>query len=255
MTIWAFGDSFIDSYDYKKEQRISDYDTWLQTIGKKLNQEVKNYGCVGSSLDFTYYKFNSIRSHIKKNDIVIFAATNLSRRWLRKEWPYLTQITDLATLDIDKDFVKAIKYYILHLDHPELYQTYLTTFLYNLKDITEDLNLHTLVIPCMEDTYKFLLPLHKNFPTLHWAQGYLDAVNIKEYDSKLNRINTIEDGKINHLCWSNHNILADKILDNINDNKILDLETGFCEYLITKDTVKDPAFHLKELAFVPNYGS
>jgi len=50
-----------------------------------------------------------------------------------------------------------------------------------------------------------------------------------------------------HFIKSNHDILADKLFNNIRNNKRLNLNQGFVEAVLTKDTLKDIKFSEQEL--------
>ena len=258
MTIWAFGDSFIDSYvNNIKYQQVSDrgIKPWLVTVGEAINTEVNNFGCCGSSPDYSYKKFNDVRNDIKENDIVIFALTSLNRKWFFPEHPSRTVISSETILNkYSENQREALKQYMLHLDQEDVYYNYFKNFIENLNYLSIKLKLHTILLPCMYIEHELLKDQRHLYPNIHMPLGFLSNVNYKQYCRKFygKTMNTvIEDGLINHLIWSNHQILSKKIIANIQTNKPINLEKDFIENVITGKTIKNVMFLRKEFSTKP----
>ena len=262
MTIWAFGDSFVADYKnipgHKNQHNKRNIKSWIYAVGDKLNQTVNNKALCGSSPDYSYEQFNSARDSIDYKDIIIVGITNLDRRWLLRKIPYFTIFNDIKVMNQinDQSVATAIKQYLTHLDHRELYKTYCLDFLYNLDNLTKERDLHTIVLPIMHDEFEWLTALDFKFTNFHWPNYPLTQICNNEYEqSFFYKIhgNVIADGKVNHLTWSNHAVLTDKIVDNIKNKNKLDLENGFKQHHITAQSVNDRNFLNWEFADKPIY--
>lgn len=260
MTIWAFGDSYVDSY--KNNSKYNQLGSrgikpWIESVGLRLNQQVNNLGCCGSSVDFSYTKFNKVRHQICENDIIIFGLTSLDRRWFLPNNPTKSVITTNTILNFyTSEQREAIKNYLLYLDREDIQHVYLKNFIENLYDLTNKLKLHTILIPCMYIEYEILKEHKHLYPNLQIPNGFLSNVNYKQYSEKFHAkmMRTfVEDGLINHLVWSNHSVLTEKIIKNIVDKEPIDLENGFYEYIVTGKTITDEKFLKREFSTNPNY--
>jgi len=264
MTIWAFGDSFIGDFknlNYKSEQKKRGIKPWIRAIGEQLNQSVVNHGCPGSSPDYTYHMFRQERDNIQDNDILIVGISNLFRRWFIKDKPNNTMLNNKKSISeqhTSAEFMKAVKYYLIHLNHEELYETYCIDFLYNLDHLTKEKNLHTILLPLMYYEYEWLNTDYRyKFNNFHWPNMPLTNVHSNEYEKwYFERIHDIigMDGKYNHLTWTNHAILTNKIVNNISYKIPLDFKTEFVEGIITHKTIQSPKFIEREFAAAPDFG-
>lgn len=81
-TLWIFGDSFCSEVDlnshennnslkYMNYMGVDKFDTWSNLLSKKLNFELKNLACGGSSNYQIFQDFCEVCHLIKPNDIVI----------------------------------------------------------------------------------------------------------------------------------------------------------------------------------------
>ncbi len=240
--IWVFGDSF--AHDYGKT------DQWMHQVSRALNTTFQSLGVAGSSLEFTYQRFNLARKKIKENDIVIIALTATNRRWFFKNYPGIAA-TDTSPTGNKKE-IKAIELYREHLDNNrEIQEVYLTDFLYNVSALTEELNLKVILLPVLYDTEDFLKAKGNQFPLLEVAKGKFVDVIVDEVHPNVLRQNEewIKecDPRLNHLSKSNHNILANKIVDSIKNNVPVDLTTGFIKHIVTLEKLEDPVFVKDEL--------
>jgi hypothetical protein len=90
------------------------------------------------------------------------------------------------------------------------------------------------------------------YPDLSFSKGYLyDHVSLPEISEGEDYETCIEpfDARYNHLCLSNHTILADKIYKSLTANITLDLTTDeFKKNIFTKEAISDPAFQQSELS-------
>lgn len=235
--IWVFGDSYAE--DAK----------WAQIISNNLDMPVTCLGLGGSSIDYTYKTFNDYRNQIKNEDIVIVATTHLSRRWFFKDQPRET--TFFYYLYDTNECSEKFKYYINYLTNNDVYNTYLINFLYNIEYLTKQLNLHTILLPCFDDTDNFFKNIPQETP-LNIAHGDFYKISLNEFDPKFLNSYSIhqyiqQELRLNHMIKTNHTILANKIIDNIKIKKPIDLTTGFVTNVLNAKTLKDIDFSKQEL--------
>lgn len=247
-TIWTFGDSFIATL--KNEYRDPENKQWVLQLGEKLNANTECLGLPGSSLEYVYMRFNEVRHRIKDGDIVVVALTDFNRRWFfptkpGKTCPYVANDDQLPT----SDHKTAYKYYELYLNNQQLPKIYLETFLNDLEGITYRKNLHTVVLPCFYTCWDFLA--ERRFPLLNVADDYcLHEITDDEFMPEVNKKGRPDffkyDPKLNHLCQSNHTVLADKIVDNVLNKTKITLKDGFVKNIIGKHNIADEEFSKKE---------
>lgn len=247
MSLWVFGDSYAQQYSNLQEQ-------WMQLVANDLNTELKCFGLVGSSAEFTYDSFNKVRNNIKDNDVVILVLTTHSRRWFFKDYPNHTAQPAPGTSYKEpvsiydptgfEEVDEALKLYEDCLNNQLVSETYLQNFLYNLDNLTKKLNLHTIVIPNFYDTVHFLEDKKNLYTNLTFAQGMTVDVSLNEFtkDYLIEYTTSVPDVRVNHFIKSNHKILANKILNNIKYKKDIDLSTEFIKHTFSKDKITNKEF-------------
>lgn len=256
MTVWVFGSSYAAHYNILGQ--------WMQQVSHNLDTDLQVYAAKGSSIEYSYYNFNNVRSNIKENDTVIVALTTNSKRWFFKDYPehhaspmpdadyknpkVIYDTTGLPEVD------EACALYEDCLSNIDVFNTYLTNFLYNLQYLTKQKNLNSIILISYWDTEYFLQNIINDLPLLHFPKGKLLDISIDEYSKEyiLQHDFSYADKKINHLTKSNHTVLANKITDFVNNKKSIDLTQGFVKHLITSKSIKDTDF-IKEELF--NYGA
>lgn len=206
MTLWLFGDI------YTQFNNISNQ--WMFTVSNILKTDLNSLALHGTALEFTYQRFNIARKKIKENDIVIVSLPNFDRRWFFASYPEYAEFDSSPTNNKKEN--KAISLFREYLDHKEIHQVYLIDFLYNLYSLTEDLNLHTIIIPDSDDVETFLNEKKELFPLFHIPIGKFEDIADKNIDKNLN-----------YLKDESHTILANKIIDNIKNNTIINFKEEF----------------------------
>ena len=206
MTLWIFGDTYVQANDINEQ--------WMYKLAHELKCDVNSLAMNGTALEFTYQRFNIARQKIKQYDTVIVALTNFDRRWFFKQYPQVAE-TDKSPTDNKKE-TKAIELFRKYLDHKEIYQVYLTDFMFNLQAITEELELSTIVLPSFEDVENFLADKKHLFPLIEIAEGNLSSLTG-------NNVEII----LNHMNASKHQILMQKLLKYIYERKHVNLKEDF----------------------------
>lgn len=176
MTTWLFGDFVLENEDLLR-----------------LGSDPYSLAVKGTALEFAYQRFNIARKKIKKEDVVIVTLTDFDRRWFFKQYPEHAYLD--ASPNDNKKENKAIKLFRKYLDHKEIHQVYLIDFLYNLHAITEELNLHTIIIPQYDDVKNFLENKKDTLPLFNIAQGTLNDIEFNK-DLLVNAlIDNVKNGK------------------------------------------------------------
>lgn len=251
MTVWVFGDSYAEYYGLK--------DQWMHKVASTLKTDLKSFGLVGSSIEYTFDKFNSVRDNISKQDIIIIALTTYNRRWFFKEYPQHTAYPKPKTNFVKPKLIysntgfdevdESLKMYETYLKNNKIHETYLLNFLYNLHDLTSKLNLHTIILINFYDTENFLKNKREEFPLFHFSKDKLLNISMNEYSKDyITRHDFSQpDIKVNHFIKSNHLILAKKIVNNIKKHQPIDPTTGFIRHIFNEKSLVDPVFVKKEL--------
>lgn len=228
-SLWSFGDSYAECYtrDYNNEQ-------YLNIVANHLKLKHQAFGLSGTSISYSSFMLNKHRDNIKKDDYVIITLTNLFRHWFFKNRPKEAALN----VNLHTDERTAIKYHTLYLNNELEYETALLDFLYNVNA----LGAKTIILYGFLDTYNFLTDKEYKFQNIHFANGLLDNVQRNEFkDDFYNKwvkvpIDKIGDSRLNHLMKSNHNILANKIIEYIIHDIKIDLNTDFKKEIIAFDT-------------------
>jgi len=239
-TVWAFGDSYTTCLQP---------DQWIQQIADKLGYNAKTFGCGGSALAYTYYKFKEQYKNIKKDDIVIVCLTTLERRWFIKNDPEAASNL-LYGVETDVKLSEAYKQYTLYLNqNKELEELYLELFLNFLNVNSSN---RTIVISGFNDTLDVVKNINHNYENIHCVtKGSLVDVSFGE----LNKVRLTLDPRPCHLIKSNHTILANKVLDYIKENKEIDLKKDFLQQIVNKqflDSKQDELFYVSSIGTYEN---
>ena len=236
--LWIFGDSFA---------HYTPHDIWIQQLRDLTDTKPQYFGEGGTSMEYTYEKFNQQRNNIQDEDIIIIALTDINRRWFLRDnlkdtiWMIMSQDTEES---------KAVEAYLKCLNNP-IHEVYLTNFMHNLEYLTKQKRTRTIILPCFDSTLNWLLSNKLQFPSITVADRSLLSISENEFkDPQLLPLYTqVVQGDLRrcHFIKSNHTILAEKLADTINNKKPLTLSQGFVEGVLTKDTLKDTDFSHKEL--------
>lgn len=205
MTLWIFGDSYAQPNNIPHQ--------WMYLLADDLSTEMKSLAVNSTALEFTYQRFNIARKKIAKNDTLVIVLTDFDRRWFFKQHPEFAE-KDVSPTDNKKEN-KAIQLYREFLDHKEIHRTYLIDFLYNLHALTEELELHTIILPVFEDVESFLSDKKDLFPLFNIATG------------KLKDIANNVDVNLNYMTTNAHTALANKLVNNVKNRTSIDLKEGF----------------------------
>ena len=238
--LYIFGDSFVALTGNQELSWI-----WTNAVAATLEHEQKNYGVGGSGLEYTFEQFEQCRASITQDDLVIICLTAASRGYFFKDYPVISDPESVRNVDplvrptITKDQLLAIKYYQTYFGHihADKMKFHLLNFLHSANALAAELKIKIIII---DSVLKDNIDCNR-YKNLIISNGSLVNVSDNEaVDHKiLLTIHLRGDKRPNHLCRSNHAILAKKVVDTITTNVALDLTSGFNEKII------------KELTFSP----
>jgi hypothetical protein len=251
-TLYIIGDSF--SVPPKAGDTTL---TWPQQVASGLKEQLghtvilENVSLMGSAQDYCWDVLQQLLEHrIKQDDYIIIALTHPSRFWYLDRMPEMTNanIIDLDSY-VTKDEAQAIEYYIRYIQRPRLDLIHINNRMGYLayQTLKKKLN-RPVVIKCFSQD----VDQAETWPEINWAKGILmDDVQQWEFediDADLEaKFWYGLDGRYNHMCLSNHKILADKLVHSLLTDTAPDLTEGFVKGLIKDNALRDDDFVLKEL--------
>ena len=231
-----FGDSFAyPPIEWNKAPFTDDNIYWVDQVAKKLQvSEFVNFSEYGCSNDFIFHNlFSWVKSIIeaKQEDLSNFFAivitTEKNRRWLFKEHPNYSNLTNIVTGRaefLNKQQTNAVKNYLKYLDNELSSEAIDNMFSYSLLFFKN-------IFPNF-----LIIPGFNNSPAAD-CSSCLSRVSYAEFISSeavdLHYVTFPIDPRLNHLSPVNHIILADKIIKYFNDKELIDFDKGFIQNIYT----------------------
>jgi hypothetical protein len=252
MTLYVFGDSFataeinptwnageIERFFAKK---------WSVLLSKKLGVELQNYGISGSSLEYTYYKFDQISSNLKEDDVVVIVLTDLLRKWIIKDRPGTSSLWHIERHgDLHRKIIKAAQWYFVNVLNYEIEEVHLHNFLHAVIATTSHLKVKPLFIFAFDKVSRgnWAIDINSVNQSLinNFAIGTLWEISSCEIEhqdtASAVRVHLKKEFRLNHLSDIQHNVLADKILNYIHNRTPVDLTTEFVKNIYKKQDLID----------------
>ncbi len=241
MTLYVFGDSFaaaeVDPMWNADQIEKMFTSKWSVLLSKKLGVELKNYGISGSSLEYTYYKFNQVRADLKEDDVVIIVLTDLLRKWIIQDRPGTASLWAVENHDVHSKLRKYAQWYFANVLRAEIEEMHLHNFLYAVHVTTAHLKVKPLFVCAFDKISRGKWAVDVDtVDRVHvdnFAIGSLWEVSSYEFEHSIGdeaaavRRHLRKEFRMNHLTDVQHPILVDKILDYIHNGTIVDLTTGF----------------------------
>ena len=251
-TLYVIGDSF--SVPPKPEDTTV---TWPQQVARGLKEQLghdvvlENLSLMGCAQDYCWDILQQLLEHrITENDYIVIALTHPSRFWFLDRLPEMTNsnIIDLDSF-VTKDEAKAIEYYIRYIQRVRLDLIHINNRMGYLayQVLKKKLN-RPIVMQCFGQD----VDQASEWQEINWAKGILmDDVQQWEFEDIKADLDAKFwyglDARYNHMCLSNHKILADKLIHSLLTDTELDLTEGFVKGLIKDNALKDDDFIFKEL--------
>jgi hypothetical protein len=246
--LYIVGDSFASNED---TQFIDN--SWVTLLGNKLGvEEICNRGMMGSSQDFAFYSLQDWEEIITPDDYIVVALTHAARFWFFEDYPAITKPDHLEHFKnkIGPYRHSAASLYLQYIQRPELDSLHIENRIAWLSYTAEFRGWKKpLVINAIANQGD---PLRFEY-NLNFSKGDLTTVSFAEvrpgatYEEYIKIIERV-DPRYNHLCLSNHAILADKIYNTLVNDIELDLTTGFKENILSTDKINDLEFQKQELS-------
>ena len=249
--LWIFGDSW-SALDPKNINNR----TWMCQVSTRISEhlgvdiELINSSLVGSSQDWLLNAYLKVADHIAPNDYVVLVLTSPERYWYFEDLPSFSNINILdAEKQVSRDRISAVEGFVKHIQRPHLDLLQGTS---RLALIAYTTRLRGLRRPLVVPGFDQILVHLTDWPDLNVCNGYLSTIQYEEY-RQLNQVAKLVaerdvsyfngyDCRYNHLCLTNHDILADKISQALITDTVVDLTTGFDQDLIDKEWYDDVEF-------------
>jgi hypothetical protein len=229
-TLWVFGDSFA------AKSPDAGHSFWWGMVAQHFGMEARNAAFGATGIEYAIKNYHNSLINFKKNDIIIIALSELSRRWIMKNYPGysaagLLKYTFVVNEIADDELPGILR--ILEDPNKELIMAETEIFLDAVEAHQKRIGLTVLVMPCFGDTME---RCNLSRDTFIKTKGHLSNIAISElYDNNsVMWLKKNKDTRSNHIWDDNHTILAKKIIDSIENGAILDLTTGFKEDFVTK---------------------
>jgi hypothetical protein len=246
--LWASpGDTWSSGKPKPKTQ------TWINQVAAHLstlhtNLDLINYSQHGVAQDFCWMHINNAIDKITPEDYVIVAVTHPNRFWYIQEHPNLSNhhIINFQQY-ISKEQSDAIQGFMQHIQRPELDTLHQTN---RCKSLAYEVLKRGLRKPLMMNCFFTDITEVAGIDDLVWAEGNLFNIQAEEYeDGEEDSTNYFQgvDCRYNHMCMSNHKIMADKVIAAFTQEQGIDLNQGFQKALLKKDSLKDEEFCRREL--------
>jgi hypothetical protein len=234
--IYIFGNSY-SQYPGNFPHTVDHKHLWHQLLAKEFSSEIINLSLPGASITATAYEFEKIRDHLGHNDILIVLLAVVDTHFYFEDRPSLSTTRYLAWYDCPEEYSleekTAMEYYEQYLSHKAINRLMSINFLHQLNDLTQKLNLKTIVIRTYPEAHIDDDIVSERYPNLIISNGHLFPISQKEFESKelydfvKTKTLNVDDFRPNHLTKENHKILAEKIGSSIKNQDALDLTEGF----------------------------
>lgn len=221
--------------------------TWSSQIAKHFNLELVNTGFPGQGILQHFKNWQDLEKDMKPGDMNIISLSSTDRTYFFPQAPYFSQFAHaeapniLDNLDSEntnkiKEAIPAYIDYFKYLHNPDHYLWFVKCWLRWLDAKSKMIGTKTIVIPAFDE----LLPaLQDNFENLLIFQKTLTDISQSEYaDEKFEKVfNGPYDLRANHLCFSNHSVLAKKVIESINIGYVKDSFSGWHSKLINDENI------------------
>ncbi len=238
-TLYIIGDSF----SVINRDDICD-DQWHLLLPKLVDFDLVNDSYSGTSQDWAWRKIRDLQFEIQPKDQLIVVLTHPSRFWFFEDRPDLSNhnIVDFDKIVNDKEKVLAAKYFIQYIQRPELDIQATDHRIGWLSNLVLKNNWRKPII-----LYAFPQTIYEDlYPNLIFSKGNLFAIN------KLEEVGNIKDKnwdtRYNHMCLSNHKILAEKLSKTILNNEEINLIDGFKQKIYGQELLDNEALSKIELS-------
>lgn len=236
--LWIFGDSY--GVHVEQDPKAVNKWFWAYQLAQKLKCEYyDNRSQMGVANDYIQHMIMEAETEITPEDYVVVITTSTARKWFIQDKPWVSNfyINNLEE-HTSPEFVSAVKQYMLHLYNPDTEIIKFHQLLGWIHYITDKNKWNLIVIPGFEEAG---YPISHNYQ----VKGSLFDVCKNEFKSAddagwyYNIHCKGRDKRSGHLLKVNHNVLVEKIFNAFTKNEPIDLNVGFAEGLISKNTIEN----------------
>ena len=217
--IWFFGDSY--STPPVKDSNLWQYKiNWMSQLASNLSTDAKYVSSYGVANEWILHNFIENQINFKDNDYIIVQTTSSHRRWFFEDRPQLGNFYGSnIEQHIRKEENNSLKKYLEFLYHEKQDTIFYKSTIYSLFYLAGK----------MSNVKIFILPGAHGCPGVNG--DLTNDVCDREFSSIDCRNKFYKkyncDPRPNHMSEKNHEILATKITEYFNNNKQLDLSSGF----------------------------
>jgi hypothetical protein len=264
-TLFVIGDSF--SYHHRGGGDLSDHQKllWPKQVANHIGcKYMINLSLSGVSQDYCWNVLEKYLNDITPDDYLIVVLTDYTRYWFLKDDPEASNFVNIEnhkhkwkwqtaqSLSTLKDFIKdnqisnAVKEYIVNIQRDEIDIAHQQ---YRLGWLHDQVSRKNLRKPLILQAFDCKV-VSKDWPRFEVAVGNLTTdVSLKEFEEGVKEwfFDKISDYRFNHLCLSNHTVLAKKVLDFFLNGKTVDLTNDFKECIIKGREWQSKEFFTNEL--------
>lgn len=244
--LYVIGDSFTAPPKQPDPQVV-----WPMMVAEQLGCELVNASMIGTSQDWAWLQIQQWMKIITPEDYLIVALTHPSRVWFFEDKPRLTH-NNIIDFDnyCSKEEAKAAEMYIRYIQRPSIDLIQINNRMAYLAYHVKSKGLRRpLMIKCFSQD----VAEGEHMPELNWAKGILldnaqrDEFDPPELDDNITGFWHGVDPRYNHLCLSNHPIMAGKVAAALKNDSTLDLTTGFIKGILTAGCLDDDELCKKEV--------
>ena len=253
-----------DSFSAVSMGQTSDDPVWYKLLGEKLGVEkIINNSIIGAAQDFAWHSLQDWRDEITSDDYIVVILTHPARFWFKEDDPSTTKYDNIIGYEHlhDPNVITAIKYYVGYLQRPSLDTVWLEN---RLAWLAYNAHLCKWRKPLVITAFPQNIGIAGSYPDIRFSNGSLtdnvsnpeikippavfnSDTDFTEYVKVLDSVTNGIDVRFNHLCLSNHTILAERVYQSLVNNIELDLTSGFLTEIFNNVSQADPVFIEKEL--------
>ena len=253
-----------DSFAATSTTLLDGTPVWYKVLAEKLGvDQIINNSIIGAAQDFAWFSLQNWRDHITSDDYLVVILTHPGRFWFIEDDPSTGKYDNVIGNEsqFKPNVATAIKMYVEYIQRPSLDTVWLEN---RLGWLAYNAYLcgwrKPLIVPAFTQDIRQAI----DYPNIQFAVGSLtDHVSnpeiaippesfrskkeLNDYIKKINDVNNMVDVRHNHMCLSNHEILAEKLYQSLTTGIKLDLTVGFKTEIFNKLTANDPEFIKNEL--------
>jgi hypothetical protein len=248
--LYIIGNSFSQRNDGYGS--VPDHEAWYSLVAKEFSSEQINISYPSASIGAIALEFEKIRDQLCHNDMLIIFLAVPDLKFFFADRPSVSAGRCLPFNDCLEEEKTAIEYYEKYLDNREVHRMMTINFLHNLNEVTQRLNLKTIVLRTYKDDHTDKDLTNERYPNLIISKENLWSTSLREFANqqlyrciKVKTFTWMIDFRTNHFTRENHRVLADKLINSIKDGAPLDLTTGFYEKNVSLSNNQDLVNFLK----------